>query len=160
MSVFLLFFLSFLTGVGSCAAFQAALKTCKSSFSPAFVGMLTTLAALNWPHHRGSATAFPLAAFGLSAFFYTLLSGLAFPGKTSSLLLLLSIGTSCLVLVSIPFLNIAGHNARYSVLPTNEDCSDLSRRDTNQLHRTKSGGGKYSGSSLPQQEQGKHNISF
>lgn len=137
MSVFLLFFLSFLTGVGSCAAFQAALKT----------------SALNWPHHRGTATAFPLAAFGLSAFFYTLLSGLAFPGKTSSLLLLLSVGTSCLVLVSVPFLHIVGHNARYSVLPTNEDSSGLPGRDSNQLHRTKSGGGKYSGSSLPQQEQ-------
>ena len=118
--------------------------------------MLTTLAALNWPHHRGTATAFPLAAFGLSAFFYTLLSGLAFPGKTSSLLLLLSIGTSCLVLASIPFLHIVDHNARYSVLPTNEDSSGLPRRDSNRLHRTKSGGGKYSGSPLPQQEQGKH----
>lgn len=123
MSVFLLSFLSFLTGVGSCAAFQAALK----------------IAALNWPHHRGTATAFPLAAFGLSAFFYTLLSGLAFPGKTSSLLLLLSIGTSCLVLVSIPFLHIVDHNARYSVLPTDEDSTGLSRQDSNLLHRTKSG---------------------
>jgi hypothetical protein len=122
--------------------------------------MLTTLAALNWPHHRGTATAFPLAAFGLSAFFYTLLSGLAFPGKTSSLLLLLSIGTSCLVLVCIPFLHIVGHNARYSVLPTNEDSSGLPTRDSNQLHRTKSGGSKYNGSSLPQREQGRHYISF
>jgi nitrate/nitrite transporter NarK len=44
---------SILTGVGGCSAFSAAIKT----------------SALNWPHHRGTATAFPLAAFGLSAFF-------------------------------------------------------------------------------------------
>src|SRR5690349_21143553 len=41
------------TGFGSCSAFAAAMKS----------------SALNWPHHRGTATAFPLAAFGLSAFF-------------------------------------------------------------------------------------------
>ena len=62
MSVGMISFYSFVTGVGSCAAFQAALKT----------------ATLNWPTHRGSATAFPLAAFGLSAFFYTLIAGIAF----------------------------------------------------------------------------------
>ncbi|OCK79007.1 MFS general substrate transporter [Lepidopterella palustris CBS 459.81] len=136
MSVALISFLSFLTGAGSCAAFQAALKT----------------SALNWPHHRGTATAFPLAAFGLSAFFYTVLSGLAFPANTSSLLLLLSLGTSCLVFVSIPFLSVVDHNIRYAVLPTSEEQPGLPRRDSNQLHRTKSAGSKYSGSSLPEQE--------
>ncbi|KAF9729362.1 major facilitator superfamily transporter [Paraphaeosphaeria minitans] len=49
MSVALLSFCSFLSGVGSCAAFQAAMK----------------VATLNWPTHRGTATAFPLAAFGV-----------------------------------------------------------------------------------------------
>jgi hypothetical protein len=115
---------------------------------------LIFLAALNWPHHRGTATAFPLAAFGLSAFFYTMVSRFAFPGNTSSLLLFLSIGTSCLVFISVPFLTVVDRNARYAVLPTSEDFSHPARRDLNQLHRTKSGGSKHSGSILPQEEPG------
>ncbi|KAF2502366.1 MFS general substrate transporter [Lophium mytilinum] len=136
MSVALITFCSFLTGVGSCAAFQASLK----------------VSALNWPHHRGTATAFPLAAFGLSAFFYTIVSRFAFAGNTSSLLLFLSLGTSCLVFVSVPFLAVVDHTTRYVVLPTTEDFSHPTRRDSNQLHRTKSGGSKHSASILPRQE--------
>lgn len=70
-------FFSFLTGFGGCMAFAASIKT----------------SALNWPHHRGTATAFPLAAFGLSAFFFSLLGQLAFPGNTGGFLLLLALGT-------------------------------------------------------------------
>lgn len=122
MSVGLISFCSFLSGVGSCAAFQAALK----------------VATLNWPTHRGTATAFPLAAFGLSAFFYTLIAGIAFPGNTSSLLMLLSIGTSAVVLVGLPFLQVVDHKpgAGYAVLPTSEQHR---RRDSNLLHRVRSG---------------------
>jgi hypothetical protein len=125
MSVAWISFFSFLSGVGSCAAFQGALKT----------------ATLNWPTHRGSATACPLAAFGLSAFFYTVIAGLAFPGDTSSLLMLLSLATSLLVLVSIPFLNVVDHQkgTTYTVLPT----SDRGRRDSNLLHRTRTGETKH-----------------
>ncbi|KAF1850619.1 MFS general substrate transporter [Cucurbitaria berberidis CBS 394.84] len=120
MSITLISFCSFLSGVGSCAAFQGALKT----------------ATLNWPTHRGSATACPLAAFGLSAFFYTLIAGFAFPGNTSGLLMMLSLATSLLVLVSIPFLVVVDHKSGtgYAVLPT----SERTRRDSNLLHRTKS----------------------
>ncbi|KAJ4364552.1 hypothetical protein N0V83_009148 [Neocucurbitaria cava] len=134
MSVTLISFCSFLSGVGSCAAFQAALKT----------------ATLNWPTHRGSATACPLAAFGLSAFFYTLIAGIAFPGNTSGLLMMLALATSLLVLVSVPFLIVVDHKTGtgYAVLPT----SERSRRDSNVLHRAKSNNSKYSASSLPQQE--------
>ncbi|KAF2034140.1 MFS general substrate transporter [Setomelanomma holmii] len=138
MSVALISFCSFLSGVGSCAAFQAALKT----------------ATLNWPTHRGSATAFPLAAFGLSAFFYTLIAGLAFPGDTSGLLMLLSLATSLLDMVSIPFLIVVGHlkGASYAVLPT----SERPRRDSNLLHHTRSNGSgsksKYTSSTVPQIE--------
>ncbi|KAF2194310.1 MFS general substrate transporter [Zopfia rhizophila CBS 207.26] len=132
MSVALISLCSFLTGIGSCAAFQGALKT----------------ATLNWPQHRGTATAFPLAAFGLSAFFYTLISGIAFPGNTSHLLLLLSFGTSLLVLVSVPFLHVVDHHISYAVLPT----SERTRRDSNLLHRTKSNRSKYNSSSIPQPE--------
>lgn len=134
MSITLISFCSFLSGVGSCAAFQAALKT----------------ATLNWPTHRGSATACPLAAFGLSAFFYTLIAGIAFPGNTSGLLLMLSLATSLLVLVSIPFLIVVDHKAGtgYAALPT----SERGRRDSNVLHRTRSNGSRYKSSALTQQE--------
>jgi hypothetical protein len=118
--------------------------------------MLTSTATLNWPTHRGTATAFPLAAFGLSAFFYTIIASFAFPGDTPGFLLLLSLATSLLVLVSIPFLHVVDHQkgASYEALPT----SERTRRDSNVLHRTKSNGSKYSRSSLPQPERSKFQI--
>ncbi|USP75515.1 hypothetical protein yc1106_02789 [Curvularia clavata] len=108
------------------------------------------LATLNWPTHRGSATACPLAAFGLSAFFYTLIAGIAFPGNTSGLLTMLSFATSFLVLVSIPFLIVVDHKTGtgYAAVPTN----DRPRRDSNVLHTTKPSGVKYKSSALPQEE--------
>jgi hypothetical protein len=142
MSVGLISLCSFLSGVGSCSAFQAALKT----------------ATLNWPTHRGSATACPLAAFGLSAFFYTVIAGFAFPGDTSSLLMLLSLATSLLVLVSIPFLIVVDHQkgGDYAVLPT----SERGRRDSNLLHRAKSHGTRYKASAVPAPETSKSNLIF
>ncbi|KAF2127824.1 MFS general substrate transporter [Dothidotthia symphoricarpi CBS 119687] len=133
MNLSMISFCSFMSGVGSCAAFQGALKT----------------ATLNWPTHRGTATAFPLAAFGLSAFFFTLVSGVAFPGDTSGMLLMLSLATSLLVVISIPFLIVVDRQSTtYSALPTTE----RPRRDSNVLHRTKSGGSKHSTRVLPTQE--------
>jgi hypothetical protein len=104
-------------------------------------------ATLNWPTHRGSATAFPLAAFGLSAFFYTLIAGIAFPGNTSGLLTMLSFATSLVVLVAIPFLIVVDHKTgtAYTVLPTNE----RARRNSNLLHQTRT---KHSATVLPPQE--------
>jgi hypothetical protein len=131
MSVALLSFCSFLSGVGSCSAFQAALK----------------VATLNWPTHRGTATAFPLAAFGLSAFFYTFIAGVAFPGNTSSLLVLLSFGTSMVVLAALPFLHVVDHQTGtgYAVLTRSNGSKDSSR---------------YSSSSIPPPEPSKHSVSF
>jgi hypothetical protein len=108
-------------------------------------------ATLNWPTHRGTASAFPLAAFGLSAFFYTLIAGIAFPGDTSALLLFFSFGTSMLVLAALPFLHVVDHKtgAGYAVLPT----SERTRRDSNVLHRTKSGSSR--SSTLPHPEPSK-----
>jgi Nodulin-like len=127
MSVFLLCFFSFLTGCGSCSSFQAAIKT----------------SALNWPLHRGTATAFPLSAFGLSAFFFTTLSGFIFPGDTSDFLLLLAIGTFCLTIVPLLFIRIP-HREQYQALATTEERPASRRRDSNQLHRTTSWQSKYS----------------
>jgi hypothetical protein len=140
---------SFLTGLGSCAAFQGALKTGKPpAMSLASQRLTAKTATLNWPTHRGTATAFPLAAFGLSAFFYTLIAGIAFPGNTSGLLLMFSLATSLVVLISIPFLIVVDHRsgAGYAVLPTNE----RPRRDSNVVYRN-----KYSATALPEEQVSK-----
>ncbi|KAL4754617.1 hypothetical protein BDW72DRAFT_165774 [Aspergillus terricola var. indicus] len=90
MGVFFLSFFSFLTGFGSCSAFGASIKT----------------AATNFPEHRGTATAFPLAAFGLSAFFWSTMSAVLFHGDTGRFLLMLALGTSLINLCSTPFMRL------------------------------------------------------
>ncbi|KAI9797848.1 MAG: hypothetical protein M1825_005689 [Sarcosagium campestre] len=120
MSVPILCFFSFLTGAGSCMSFFSALKT----------------ATLNWPENRGTATAFPLAAFGLSAFFFASVSSVAFPNDTSEFLFLLSIGTFTLVFVSFFFLRIIPHTPKYTPLSTHDG---LSQSDSTLLQRKKSG---------------------
>ncbi|KKK15230.1 MFS transporter [Aspergillus rambellii] len=90
MAVFLLAFFCFLTGFGGCSGFSAAIKT----------------AATNFPEHRGTATAFPLAAFGLSAFFWSTLSAILFNDNTGKFLLLLALGTSLLTFACLPFMRL------------------------------------------------------
>ncbi|KAF1811511.1 MFS general substrate transporter [Eremomyces bilateralis CBS 781.70] len=133
MSVFLLCLFSFLTGLGSCAAFSAAIKT----------------AAINWPSHRGTATAMPLAAFGLSALFFSTLSSIAFPDNTSSFLLLLSIGTFALVFISQFFIYLPAPTATYASLPTDDDGLSRRRRDSNPMLRTRSIRSKSSRDDIP-----------
>lgn len=101
---------SFFTGAGSCSAFTAAIKA----------------AALNFPDHRGTATAFPLAAFGLSAFFFATLA-LALPHDTSHFLILLATGTVVLPAVSFFFLHTFPTKVAYEQLPQHESQA---------LHRT------------------------
>ena len=86
-------------------------------------------AAVNWPNHRGTATAFPLAAFGLGAFFFTTISIIAFPDNTSQLLILLSAGTFGLCMVSIYFVRLLPYAAEYSAVPSSD------RRESNPLKR-------------------------
>lgn len=118
-SVGLMCFFSYLTGLGGCMAFAAAIKT----------------SALNWPHHRGTATAFPLAAFGLSAFFFSLIGGLAFSGNTSAFLTLLAAGTSGITFIGFFFLRVYPHHS-YHAVSSVEDGRGLS--DSQQLRRTSS----------------------
>ncbi|KAF2837230.1 MFS general substrate transporter [Patellaria atrata CBS 101060] len=134
MSVTLLCFFSFLTGLGSCSAFSACIKT----------------SASNWQRHRGTATAFPLAAFGLSAFFFTSVSGLFFPEDTSDFLLFLSIGTVTLVAVSFLFIRIVPHlHPPYTAVSTFEERAGLGpRRDSNQMTRPKPRPKDYGASSI------------
>lgn len=85
-AVALMCLFSFLSGLGGCTAFAAAIKTSALNWSVSIPQASTilfalTLRALYRPHHRGTATAFPLAAFGLSAFFFSLVGGFLFPGR-------------------------------------------------------------------------------
>ena len=117
-SVALMCIFSFMTGLGGCMAFAAAVKT----------------SALNWPHHRGTATAFPLAAFGLSAFFFSASGSVLFPGNTGSFLTLLAAGTFFLTFFGFFFLKVYPHTT-YHAVP-----SGLG--DSQQLRRTSSEDGK------------------
>lgn len=140
MSVSALSFFGFLTGVGSCSAFSGCLKVC----------------ATNWPHHRGTATAFPLSAFGLSAFAFTLISGFAFPDNTANYLLMLAIGTFCLVFGGMLFLRMTPPPSPYQSLPTEEGGRPAyTRKDSNQLHRTTSGHSRHSSKASVHDEPGK-----
>ena len=80
----------------------------------AFAASVKT-SALNWPHHRGTATAFPLAAFGLSAFFFSLFGGIFFPGDTSDFLMLLAVGTFGMTFVGFFFLRVYPHTSYHAV---------------------------------------------
>ncbi|RMZ81194.1 hypothetical protein DV737_g2709, partial [Chaetothyriales sp. CBS 132003] len=100
--ILLLCLYSFFTGTASCAAFLAAIKT----------------AALNFPESRGTATAFPLAAFGLSALFFATVAQV-FPHSTYNFLVLLASGTVLLPLLSFFFLNVVPATP-YEALPQNE----------------------------------------
>ncbi|KAI5868615.1 MFS general substrate transporter [Durotheca rogersii] len=113
-------FALFLTGLGGCMAFAAAVKT----------------SALNWPHHRGTATALPLAAFGLSAFFFALIGSVFFPGSPSKFLMLLAYGTFSLTFVGFFFLRVIPTPAHspYHAVPD----ADPGTTDSRQLGRTAS----------------------
>ncbi|CAM1511109.1 Fc.00g086220.m01.CDS01 [Cosmosporella sp. VM-42] len=119
VAMFCLF--SYLSGLGGCMAFAAAVKT----------------SALNWPHHRGTATAFPLAAFGLSAFFFSLLGSVIFPGDPSGFLMLLAWGTSGMTFIGFFFLKVHPNNSSsYHAVPGSDRRNSLS--DSQQLQRTSS----------------------
>lgn len=117
-SVSLMCLYSYFTGVGGCFAFAASIKA----------------SALNWPHHRGTATAFPLAAFGLSAFFFSSFSALFAPGDVGDFLSILAFGTFGLVFVSFFFLRVYPHSAYTALGSVDSD----SGPESNRLHRTKS----------------------
>lgn len=89
-SVATLCLFSFFSGAGSASAFTASIKA----------------AALNYPENRGTATAFPLAAFGLSAFFFSVISTVAFSDNTYAFLMVLATGTFALPVISFPFLRV------------------------------------------------------
>ncbi|KAI5466549.1 major facilitator superfamily domain-containing protein [Mariannaea sp. PMI_226] len=120
-SVPFLFLFSYLSGLGGCMAFSAAVKT----------------SALNWPQRRGTATAFPLAAFGLSAFFFSTMGSLFFPGDPSAFLMLLAWGTCGLTFGGFFFLKVHPHSTSDYHAVSSSD-SNPHPRDSSQLTRTMS----------------------
>lgn len=114
-SVATLCFFSYLSGLGGCTAFSAAVKT----------------SALNWPSHRGTATAFPLAAFGLSAFFFSLVGSILFPGNPSGFLMLLACGTSGITFAGFFFLKVhASTSSSYQAIPGSDGVPALGDRNS------------------------------
>ncbi|GAM85239.1 hypothetical protein ANO11243_032430 [Dothideomycetidae sp. 11243] len=133
-SFLLLCLASLLTGIGSCSCFSGAIKVC----------------ATNWPRHRGTATALPLSAFGLSAFAYTTVSGLAFPHDAGHMLLFLAIGTTTTIVTGTIFLRILPPTTAYKPVPS----GDLLRRDSNEYDRTEPGRNQHRRKSSAIEEQG------
>lgn len=82
---------------------------------------------MSFPDARGTATAFPLAAFGLSALFFAGIALLLPPG-VYSFLILLTAGTVILPLISLPFVRV----------PTHRNYQHLPQNDNQALHRTSS----------------------
>lgn len=123
----------------------------------AFAAAVKT-SALNWPHHRGTATAFPLAAFGLSAFFFSLVGSIAFPGNPGKFLALLAFGTFAMTLTGFFFLRVLPPTpTTYHAVPDHDDLAGAQV-----LHRTSSQDSKLH-SSDPDLEPGrsqdfKHNT--
>jgi hypothetical protein len=74
---------------------------------------------LSFPDARGTATAFPLAAFGLSALFFAAIA-LLLPSGVYSFLVLLATGTVVLPLISLPFIR-APTQRTYQHLPQHEN---------------------------------------
>jgi hypothetical protein len=93
---------------------------------------------LNYPLSRGTATAFPLAAFGLSAFIFSTIGAVGLRDDTSKLLLLLASGTVLLPVVSFPFLNV--YNQPLYERLSSQDLHGCS--DSQPLHRNSSTNGK------------------
>ncbi|KAI5985531.1 major facilitator superfamily domain-containing protein [Pisolithus albus] len=82
----LLMVCSLLTGLGAHAGVVAAVNTTAKSFPESA---------------RATTTGLVLSGFGLSAFFFSTIAHILFPGDTSALLLLLSLATSIPMLVAL-----------------------------------------------------------
>ncbi|SNX81493.1 uncharacterized protein MEPE_00198 [Melanopsichium pennsylvanicum] len=90
-STTVLFALNLLTGLGNSGGFTAAMNAQAKSWGGS---------------RRGTATALVLSGFGLSAFFYSSLSHLLFPGNTGDYLLLLAFGSMTSMLIGLGLIKI------------------------------------------------------
>ncbi|KAJ3998319.1 major facilitator superfamily domain-containing protein [Lentinula boryana] len=108
---------SFMTGVGGNGGLCAAINTTAKTFPDKV---------------RGSTTGLVISGFGLSAFLFSAIAHLAFPGNTSSFLLLLSLGTSFPMLIGfifvqpIPLPPSEAHHESFDVDQAEADAASLS----------------------------------
>lgn len=98
---------------------------------------LTPTAAYNWPDNRGTATAFPLSAFGLSAFFFTTIGHLFLGESTSRFLMMLAAGTVILNMTSFFFLRLIPTTPNYAAVAS-DDISTRSDSSTKLRKRSPS----------------------
>lgn len=77
-------------------------------------------ATFNWPDSRGTATAFPISGFGLSAFFFATLANFVFGEDIAGLLLMLSIGCLVLQLIALPFIHLVPPAQTYTPVPSHD----------------------------------------
>lgn len=95
-AVLALMFWEFVTGVGGNAGIAASLNGTAKSFPD---------------HSRATVTGLVISGFGLSAFLFSSIAHIFFPGNTSDFLLLLALGTSIPPLIGMFFIRIVPHAA-------------------------------------------------
>ncbi|KAG9017659.1 hypothetical protein FRB90_000355 [Tulasnella sp. 427] len=93
-AVLALMFWEFVTGVGGNAGIAASLNGTAKSFPD---------------HSRATVTGLVISGFGLSAFLFSSIAHIFFPGNTSDFLLLLALGTSIPPLIGMFFIRIVPH---------------------------------------------------
>ncbi|KLO13820.1 MFS general substrate transporter [Schizopora paradoxa] len=110
----ILAFCSFLTGVGGDGGLTTAMNATAKSFPDRL---------------RASTTGIVISGFGLSAFFFSTIAHVLYPGDTSSFLLLLALGTSIPMVIGFFFVRpmpIAPHVS----LPPSAEAAQRSKRSS------------------------------
>ncbi|THH17574.1 hypothetical protein EW146_g3249 [Bondarzewia mesenterica] len=131
-------FCGFLTGLGGNAGLTSAINSTAKSFPDKL---------------RATAVAVVLSGFGLSAFFFTSISHIFFPGNTSQFLLILALGTSLPMIlgflfirpIPLPAMDSAralehGSADQYQRLSTSERSVTFQRLNNSQTHLLSSTG--------------------
>lgn len=87
---------SFLTGAGSNGGLAGSVNSTAKTFPDKAVNLGSTIGYFQslMTMQRASTTGLVISGFGLSAFFFSTIAHLLSPGDTSSLLLILALGTS------------------------------------------------------------------
>jgi len=126
----LLILCSFITGIGANASMATAMNT----------------TAKNFPDHlRAMAVSFVMSGFGLSAFFFSSISHILFPGNTSDFLLVLGLGTAIPVITGVFFVRViplpssgeaaieVGSSNSYQPLSTSPDPDEFQHHDSGSI---------------------------
>ncbi|KAI0002902.1 major facilitator superfamily domain-containing protein [Russula compacta] len=119
----LLVLCSLITGIGANAGMASAMNATAKSFPD---------------HFRAMAVALVMSGFGLSAFFFSSISHMLFPGNTSDFLLVLGLGTSIPMVfgyffvrrIPLPSHGVTGSSNNYQPLATSGDLDEYQRHDS------------------------------